>query len=123
MMTDRDSFVEAWLAFQRNWWAFQALKDQIGEAPSEAWQSILALLAGTNEAEMIRDIGCGPLEDFVCKHGDAFINEVEVEARTNDRLRTALAFVWIRPAENGVVPRLEGLGCQLVKVRKDGAEV
>lgn len=43
-MADRDALVAAWLTYQRNWWAFEALNNQISEAPADAWATLLALI-------------------------------------------------------------------------------
>jgi hypothetical protein len=114
-MADRNALVTAWLTYQRNWWAFEALDNQIRETPADAWVTLLALIASA-EPEMIGSIGAGPLEDFVGAHGDAYIEEIEHEASVNPAFRQALSNVWLKPNENGVVDRLSKLGCEVIPV-------
>lgn len=116
-MPDRDTLVAAWLKYQRNWWAYEALNDQIRESPADAWRTLLALIAeAQSEPELLDDVGVGPLEDFVGAHGDAYIEQIEHEARVNLAFRKALERVWLRPEENGVVERLVSLGCEVIPV-------
>lgn len=118
-MTDRDTLISAWLTYKKNWWAFEALDDQVRDRPDEAWGTILALIAAA-EPEMLRDIGAGPLEDFVGAHGDAYIDQIEHEASLNPKFQEALQQVWLKPDENGVVERLAKLGCDVITV--DGGQ-
>jgi hypothetical protein len=114
-MADRSALVAAWLNYQRNWWAFEALNNQIRESPAEAWETLLALVASA-DPEMLESIGAGPLEDFVGAHGDAYIEQIEREAGANPAFRAALQCVWLKPRENGVVERLARLGCEVIPV-------
>ncbi|MBQ0936425.1 DUF6869 domain-containing protein [Ideonella paludis] len=114
-MTDRNALVTAWLTYQRNWWAFEALDDLIRESPVDAWETLLALIDSA-EPEMLEQIGAGPLEDFVGAHADTYIERLEQEASTNLAFQKAMKSVWLKPGENGVVERLVILGCEVVPV-------
>ena len=114
-MTDRDALVGAWLTFQRNWWAFEALDNQIRNTPADAWATLLALIASA-EAEMLENIGAGPLEDFIGAHGNTYIAQIEREASANPAFRQALGNVWLKPNENDVIERLTTLGCEVIPV-------
>jgi hypothetical protein len=114
-MPNRDALITAWLTYQRNWWAFEALNDQIRENPAEAWGTLLALISSA-EPELLESIGAGPLEDFVGDHGDAYIAQIEHEASVNPAFRQALGNVWLKPDENGVIERLVKLGCEVIPV-------
>jgi hypothetical protein len=122
-MSNQSSLVDAWLTVQRNWWAYVEVREQIAQKPSAAWLTILALVTKADTPELLEDIGAGPLEDFLKLHGESFIEQLEHEAGTSKNLRDALGHVWLRVDENEAVPRLVGLGCQTVALRKDGTPV
>jgi hypothetical protein len=61
---------------------------------------------------LIRDLGCGPLEDFVRLHAPAFIHQIEIRAADDDRFARALKYVWLPNAGDDVSQRLLALGCK-----------
>lgn len=66
----------------------------INHRPEEAWRRILALVKDAPSDFALSCVAAGSLEDFLCDHGPAFIDEVEAEAVRNERLAACLGNVW-----------------------------
>jgi hypothetical protein len=111
------SVARAWLRLQQNWWAFDELSDACSDRPHRAWRLIRVIARLTNSSEMIRDLGCGPLEDLIENHAPRFIGQIERECATNPRLRRAISSVWLPQATDIVSRRLYALGCRPLKVK------
>jgi len=111
---DRRALVESWLAYQRHWWAFDVLREQVEQRPEDAWVSLLHLVDAADSAELLEDIGAGPLEDFLKTHGSSFVERVEAEAGKNEKFARAMSHVWLRRTQDPTTIRLVSLGCQLV---------
>jgi len=112
----RSSLIEAWLTFQRNWWAYEAMEHLCRNEPHECWITLLELLDAADTDDLLGDIAAGPLEDFLRLHGLQFVSKVEQEATANAKLRLALAGVWLPRSDDATTERLVRLGCQLVAV-------
>ena len=76
---DVPALVSSWLAVQSNWWAFEALREQITHQPEEAWRTLLQLVQVAESKQLLEDIGAGPLEDFLRLHASAFLERLEAE--------------------------------------------
>lgn len=70
-------------------WSGDALFYLTEHDPDEAWAVALELLA-TNGGPPPSTVGAFIIEELLHDHGDAFIDLIEAEAETNDRLRMAL---------------------------------
>jgi hypothetical protein len=95
---DEEKLIEGWFIYEKNFWAFDAMWSLVGEEPEAAWLIILRLLDRA-EGQTIFNIAAGPLEDLLCGHGLAFIDRIESEARSNEKLRTALTGVWLHEGD------------------------
>lgn len=62
---------------------------------------------------MIRDLGCGPLEDFVRMHAPGYISQIESRAAEDVRFARALRHVQFPRGDDGVSRRLMALGCKV----------
>ena len=113
MNSDHRDLVDAWLNVQRNWWATEALHEHLKRQSEQAWPILLALLEAADSAELLEDIGAGPLEDFLRDHGAKVIDTVEAEAERNEKLMRALSNVWLSHSKDVTTTRLVALGCQL----------
>jgi Family of unknown function (DUF6869) len=116
MGDETERISQAWLTYQRNWWAWEGLQQAIESRPNEAWQIILRLVEEADSDDLIGAIGAGPLEDFVGKHGPSFLSQIREEAARNGKLRAALKHGWLTPSENSVVKDLVELGCEVVPI-------
>ena len=99
---------------QRHWWAWETLAELCSSQPEEAWLALLQVIELAENAERLEEIGAGPLEDLLRNHGERLIDRLESEAGGNDKLRTALASVWLPQSGTDLMGRLTALGCKLV---------
>ena len=102
---------QAWVASQRNWWAYEKTQNLCWRHPAKAWDLLQHLLELADTKETILDIGAGPLEDFIRCHAQSFIDRMEALAAKNVRFRRALRIVWIPAGNDDVTKRLVHLGC------------
>lgn len=101
----RNDFVKSWMAMQdalagteayeRNFWAHEALADLCADAPQDAWEVIVALVGAAKSEPLLEAIGAGPLQDLMALHGEAYIARVEREAARNASFRRAMAGAWL----------------------------
>ena len=75
------------------------------EDPDEAWAVALELLKVSADPAWSSTIGAFIVEELLRDHGDAFIERLEAEGATNDRLRRSLPSTrWAVPAH--LMPRV-----------------
>jgi hypothetical protein len=87
--------------------------------PREALALILVLVELAETPRLLEDIGAGPLEDLLHKHGPIVIDDVETHARSNPALVEALSNVWLVEGSSEHGRRLVSLGCRVVPVRPE----
>ena len=116
--SDRDSLVQAWLTYQRNWWAYESLMKLWRESPSEALEVIGRLIELADDDEMIGDIGAGPLEDLIREHASRVVDDLAIRADSDARFCQALSHVWFSEEDVAVRERLIALGCQQIEPTK-----
>lgn len=109
MKTDRE-VARAWVQIQKNWWAYDNVHDSVAKRPRRAWRLLDALTKLAATPMLVRDLGCGPLEDFVRLHGPAYIRAIERRAAESSRFRRALAHAQLPRATDDVSVRLFALG-------------
>jgi hypothetical protein len=80
----------------RLFWAWEAVDAEGWHDRERKWSLILALLDAAANDHEVGLIAAGPLEDLLKMYGRDFIDRLEGEARTNAKLRAALAGVWLR---------------------------
>jgi len=56
----------------------------IDDEPEEAWPIILEILRRNQSFEILETLSAGPVEDFLARHGEAFIARVEHEAKFDE---------------------------------------
>jgi hypothetical protein len=74
---------------------------------------VRALVDAAPDEDSLRLLGAGPIEDLLrdWRSDDAFIDQVELIAATDQRFQTALSGGWIdREMDTGRQKRLLGLG-------------
>lgn len=64
--------------------------------PERGWETVLAILGGSQTAEERAYCGAGPLEDLIRAHPERFIERVEDSAPHDPALRQALGAAWIK---------------------------
>ena len=108
--------IRGWVAMQRGWPAYQRLTAIVrGENAKAAWR-ILEALVRTVPQPLLVMVGAGPLEDFVKRNADHYIERLEACASESPRWRQALKHVWFRPSETAVAEQLIALGCTGIDV-------
>lgn len=95
LATLEDQVVEAWLAKEGTFWAWVELSDLVRDDPERAWQTILAILRGSESLEERACCGAGPFEDLIRAHPGLFIEPAEELAPRDLWFRQALAATWI----------------------------
>ena len=75
--------------------------------PSETFAAILAMVQIGGSDELIAHVAAGPLEDFLGKYGEQFIEAVHAIALREPQLRHALQFVWRGSMSTDVWRRVE----------------
>jgi len=101
---EKQHMVTDWLALQRVpesstehdklFWAFGRLCDLCCDAPDEAWDVILCMLAQDHSPVILENLSAGPLEDLLAKHGPTIIDRVEAQARRDPWFARLLGGVW-----------------------------
>jgi hypothetical protein len=90
-----DALVAAWIAYQKNWWAYQALEKLIHERPMEALHIIENIAhRASDDLELLGMLAAGPLEDLLVTHGNMVIDKIEAIARSDLAMRKCLTGVW-----------------------------
>ena len=107
----------AWRAIQTNWWAYDALASACEKKPRRAWRVLGVLAQDANTRMLVRDLGCGPLEDFVRLHAPRYIRQIENRALSDPRFARALKHVLLPVADDDVSQRLLALGCRPIPVK------
>jgi hypothetical protein len=86
-------------------WSGEAVSFLNKEDPDEAWAVALELLRASADPAWSGTIGAFIVEDLLRDYGDGFIERIEAEAATNDRLRRSLpATLWAVPEH--LMPRV-----------------
>jgi hypothetical protein len=87
-------------------WGGDAVIYLTTDDPEEAWAFGLQVLAESEDPSWIGIVGAFIVEELLRDHGDAFIDRIEAEAATNDRLKRALPSTrWAVPEH--LLPRVE----------------
>src|SRR5262245_35648718 len=116
MKTDREIAL-AWVRIQKDWWAYDNIHDSVRDRPRRAWRLLGALAKLATTPMLVRDLGCGPLEDFVRLHAPKFIRQIERRCGEDSRFRGALAHAWLPRARDNVSCRLLALGIKPIDTK------
>jgi hypothetical protein len=114
--TDQE-VARAWVRVQENWWAFNSVHDACDARPRRAWRLLDAVSRLATTPMLVRDLGCGPLEDFVRRHAPAFIAQIERRCSEDSRFRKALSHAWLPRASDSVSRRLLALGMKPIETQ------
>lgn len=66
----------------------------VNDFPELAWRAILEAMNQSKMEVHLGKLAAGPLEDLLSKHGSAFIDRVELMARSNSKFAWLLGGVW-----------------------------
>jgi hypothetical protein len=90
----QEALVAAWIANKQAAWASVYFHKAILSEPDRAWEGLLTLVAFAQSDEQLRDIAHNLLMWFLAKHGDVYIERVEVEAARDPTFRRVLGKVF-----------------------------
>ncbi|MFT4580990.1 MAG: hypothetical protein ACI915_001335 [Gammaproteobacteria bacterium] len=110
--TESKKIAEAWVNFQRNWWAWDKLDELCRKDAKAAWAVLVELVEVADGADLLEDIGVGPLEDFINYYATDYIDDIEAAARASEQLSAALAHAQLRDANHEMAARIAALGCR-----------
>lgn len=111
--TESKKIAQAWVDFQKNWWAWDKLDEICRKDPAAAWAVLVELVELAQTKELLEDIGVGPLEDFINYYADEYIDTIESAVATSEALSTALSFSQLRDGNHPMAAKLEKLGCKV----------
>lgn len=94
---------------EEDWWAWEEVNDLAHDAPEVGWELVLRLIDAAPDEHLLFFVAAGPLEDLVCLHGPALIDEMEVAMRQRPRVREAMSGVNLSSADPDVRARIERL--------------
>jgi len=76
-------------------WASDEINDAVyDDAPATGWQMVVGLIGVARDDDALSWIGAGPLENFIGKHGIAWIDVIERDAANDPQIRRALRSSW-----------------------------
>jgi Family of unknown function (DUF6869) len=117
--SESKKIAEAWLSFQRNWWAWDKLDELCRKDPKGAWAVLSGLVELADSKDLLEDIGVGPLEDFINYYASDYIGEIELAAASSEALSLALSHAQLRDATHPQAARIAALGCRITAPAKD----
>jgi hypothetical protein len=85
----------------------ERLYQLIDSRPDDAFAAILAAMQLTDDQTVLANLGAGPLEDFLGKHGENYLDTVHALALEHRRLREVLNNVWQGSMTKSVWRRIE----------------
>ena len=74
--------------------AWLTVRKLIESDPEHAWHFILQALALAKTDKEIAYLGAGALEDFLNRHGQAFVGRVDEVWKRDGKMRQAISCVW-----------------------------
>ena len=116
--SESKDIAQAWLKFQSNWWAWDRLDELCRKDHAGAWSVLKELVEEADSAELLEDIGVGPLEDFVNYYAADYIDELEQTATDSEAFAKALSFSTLRDAQDPMAERVAALGCRTANTGK-----
>lgn len=87
--------------------AWEHVNRLVQESSGAGFEVILAILAATDDAEVLANLAAGPLEDLLSLHGPDSIGAVEDTARVDARFRQLLWGIWPGRMAQDVWTRVE----------------
>jgi hypothetical protein len=115
--TEIERLAQAWIALyctdrgtdehNSRFWVFSLVYDLQDDAPETVWQFILAVQR--LDRRIAQKLSAGPIEDLLVRHGAAFIDRVEDEARRDPAFAFTLGGVWQNRMTDEVWSRIQAV--------------
>ena len=77
--------------------------------PEYQWAFIMAAMEIAETKDSLVAIAAGPVEHLLANHGDAYIDAVEVEARSSPKFGRMLNGVWKNAMSDAIWARIQAL--------------
>ncbi|HJU20771.1 MAG TPA: hypothetical protein VJ770_30350 [Stellaceae bacterium] len=114
-----DKIADAWLMLsyfpekseehEKNFWAFERLSNLCENDPEAAWSVIEEIFQKDSNDLILSNLGAGPLEDLLAKHGAQFIDRIERRAAKDEKFRKLLGIVWRNEIPEDVWQRIKAV--------------
>ena len=111
-MTDLKKLSSDWIKLQYSkveprgadplFWAYNELDDFCDDDPDVALDIILDILSNDSSKTMLANVGSGPLEDLLARHGSDVIDKIKHISESSLVLRQALGAVWKNSLDESV---------------------
>ena len=85
------------------------LYDLLYNDPETLWLLVLEIHHRDHSASIQQVLSAGPIEDLLARHGEAFIDRVETEARIDPLFARLLGGVWPNDMTDAVWQRVTGV--------------
>ena len=118
-MNELDDIADAWIRLhhlpegseehERNFWAFMRLSKLTRDDPEPAWRVIEKILERDTSDVMLSNVGAGPLEDLLVRHGARFIDRIETRAKSDVMFKKVLGIVWKNAMSEDVWQRVKAV--------------
>lgn len=112
MLSLADAWIAYWLAVEGSSereataWATDLYELEYNE-PETLWQLILTIHAKDQSPRIQEVLSAGPVENLLDKHGDRFIERVEVQAQQDPKFARLLGGVWLNSMTDSIRQRLQ----------------
>lgn len=90
-------------------WAWDQEYELRQNEPELVWQLILEILRRNSSGKIQEVLSAGPLEDLLAEYGEAVIEKVEAEARSNPIFAKLLGGVWKSSMTDDIWARVQGV--------------
>lgn len=88
------AYFEYWKTEREDvFWAWNEVTDKVLYDPDQGWTLVLALIRAAPSDAALSYVAAGPLEDFLCKHGESYLPRLQ-EVAADPRVKQALRGVW-----------------------------
>lgn len=92
-----------------NFWAYMKLADLCDEEPELCWKVIHLIRQLDGSEKILSNLAAGPVEDLLVKHGNIFIDRVEVLAKHDPQFRKILGAVWQQDMPDPIWKRIKAV--------------
>jgi hypothetical protein len=99
-----DELLQTWIRLHKlpgdspesvaHFWAFEVVDELVRGNPAYAWSLILDILAADPSRQIMETLSAGPLENLLARHGPAYIDAIEKQARADPLFARLLGGVW-----------------------------
>jgi hypothetical protein len=112
LLSRADAWIAYWLAGkgsserEATAWATDLYELEYDD-PETLWQLILTIHSKDQSPQIQEVLSAGPVESLLDKHGDRFIERIEVQAQQDPRFARLLGGVWTNTMAHSIRQRLQ----------------